>query len=108
MSKFIDMAAFAFQAFEMLSKNAHLNVLISLTRLVGIAGLALFVPHPTMRAWSVVYLAGSVLAALIAVVVGDDQPWPPKARSGPHSRRKFRRFCFLDWPVGADGLQRHR
>ena len=65
--KFLDMAAFAFQAFEMLSKNAHLNVLISLTRLVGIAGLALFIPHPTMRAWSVVYLAGSVLATLIAV-----------------------------------------
>ena len=65
--KFIDLAAFAFQSFEMLSKNAHLNVLISLTRLVGIAGLALVVSHPTVGAWSVVYLGGSVLATLIAV-----------------------------------------
>ena len=66
--KLIDVAAFAFQAFEMLSKNAHLNVLISLTRLTGIAGLALLVRHPAMQAWSFVYLAGSVLAAVIAVV----------------------------------------
>ncbi len=65
--KLIDLAAFAFQSFEMLSRNAHLNVLISLTRLVGIAGLALIVSHPTMRAWSVVYLGGSVLAAVVAV-----------------------------------------
>src|ERR1700686_336308 len=51
----------------MLSHNAQLNVLISLTRLIGIAGLALSAPHSTVVAWSGVYLAGSVVAAVIAV-----------------------------------------
>jgi len=66
--KFVELAAFAFQAFEMLSENAHLNVLISLTRLVGIVALALLIPHPNLRAWSIVYLGGSVFAGLIAVL----------------------------------------
>ena len=65
--KFLDMGAWAFQSIEKLSGNARLNVLASLTRLVGIAGLALAVPHPSVMFWSAVYLAGSVLAALIAV-----------------------------------------
>jgi O-antigen/teichoic acid export membrane protein len=63
----LDLAAWAFQSREMLSHNAQLNVLISLTRLVGIAGLALAASRSTVVAWSSVYLAGSVLAALIAV-----------------------------------------
>ena len=66
--RILDLAAWAFLGFERLSVNAKLNVLISLTRLIGIAGLALAFPHPTVRAWSVVYLAGSVAAALIAVI----------------------------------------
>ena len=57
----------AFQSFERLSGNAKLNVLLSLTRLLGIAGLALAVSHPRVMAWSVVYLAGSILAGLIAL-----------------------------------------
>jgi O-antigen/teichoic acid export membrane protein len=65
--KLLDMAVWAFQAFEMFSKNAQLNVLISLTRLTGIVALALMIAHPTILAWSAVYLAGSLLAALIAV-----------------------------------------
>ena len=63
----LDLAAWAFQSCEMLAQNALLNVLISLTRLLGIAGLALSAPHSTVVAWSGVYLAGSVVAAVIAV-----------------------------------------
>jgi O-antigen/teichoic acid export membrane protein len=63
----LDLAIWAFQSREMLSHNAHLNVLISLTRLIGIAGLALAAKHSTVVAWSGVYLAGSVVATLIAV-----------------------------------------
>jgi O-antigen/teichoic acid export membrane protein len=63
----LDLAAWAFQSREMLSHNAQLNVLISLTRLIGIAGVALAAPHSTVVAWSSVYLAGSVIAALISV-----------------------------------------
>lgn len=65
--KMVDMAAWAFQAFEILSKTAQVNVLISLTHLIGIVGLVLTIAHPTILAWSAVYLAGSILAALIAV-----------------------------------------
>jgi O-antigen/teichoic acid export membrane protein len=65
--KLLEMGAWAFQSVERLSGNAKLNVLISLTRLLGIAGLALAVSHPGVLAWSAVYLAGSILAALIAV-----------------------------------------
>ena len=63
----LELAASAFQAHEMLSHNAHLNVLISLTRLIGIAGLAIKASHSSVLAWSMVYLAGSIVAALIAV-----------------------------------------
>jgi O-antigen/teichoic acid export membrane protein len=65
--KFLDFAAWAFQGFERLSSNAQLNVLVSLTRLIGIVGLALAVPHPSIMAWATIYLAGSALAAVIAV-----------------------------------------
>ncbi len=62
----LDLAAWAFQAREQLSKNAQLNVLISLSRLIGIAGLALVLSHATVVAWSAVYFAGSVVAAGLA------------------------------------------
>ena len=65
--KLLDMAAWAFQSVERLSGNAKLNVLASLTRLCGIAGLALAVSHPGVMAWSAVYLAGSIVAAMVAV-----------------------------------------
>jgi O-antigen/teichoic acid export membrane protein len=63
----LDLAACAFQSREMLSHNAQLNVLISSTRLIGIAGLALVATHSTVTAWSGIYLAGSLVASLISV-----------------------------------------
>jgi O-antigen/teichoic acid export membrane protein len=65
--KLLDMGTWAFQSVERLSGNARLNVMASLIRLFGIAGLALAVSHPSVMAWSEVYLAGSILVALIAV-----------------------------------------
>ncbi|MGO8732878.1 MAG: oligosaccharide flippase family protein [Terriglobia bacterium] len=65
--RMVDMAGWAFQAFETLSKTARLNVFLSLTRLFGIGGLALAAGHPTVVAWAAAYLAGSMLTALIAV-----------------------------------------
>jgi O-antigen/teichoic acid export membrane protein len=65
--RFLDLSAWAFQACESLSRNAQLNVLISLTRLVGIVALALTMSHPTVVAWSGVYFAGSVIASIMAV-----------------------------------------
>ena len=66
--KLLDMAAWAFQSFEMLAQNAQLNVLITFTRLVGIAALAVTVSHPTIKMWSTVYLAGSAVSGLIGVI----------------------------------------
>jgi O-antigen/teichoic acid export membrane protein len=63
----LDLAAWAFQSREMLSHNAQLNVLISSTRLIGIAGLALTASHSTVIGWSCVYLSGSVIAAMVAI-----------------------------------------
>ena len=85
--KLLDMAAWAFQAFEILSRYAQLNVLISLTRLIGIAALIVLVPHPTVVAWSAVYLAGSVLAAFIGVLwVTFSRLVGPGSRSASHPR----------------------
>jgi O-antigen/teichoic acid export membrane protein len=39
----------------------------SLTRLIGIGGLALAVSHSGVMAWSAVYLAGSIATGLVAV-----------------------------------------
>ena len=66
--KLLDMGAWAFQSVERLSGNAKLNVIASLTRLIGIAGLAHTISHPNVLAWSAVYLAGSIIAALIALI----------------------------------------
>jgi O-antigen/teichoic acid export membrane protein len=65
--KLLDMGAWAFQSVERLSGNARLNVLAGLTRLFGIAGLSLAVSHAGVMEWSAVYLAGSIVAALVAV-----------------------------------------
>jgi O-antigen/teichoic acid export membrane protein len=65
--KLLEMGAWAFQSVERLSGNARLNILVSLTRFIGITGLALAVSHPGVMAWSGVYLAGSMVAALTAV-----------------------------------------
>ncbi len=92
--KFVEMAAYAFQAFEMLSKNAHLNVLISLTRLIGIAALAVALPHPTIHAWSAVYLAGSVFAAVYSVVWVTVRLGRPKLALGRVRGESFEGFTF--------------
>ena len=65
--RLLDMAASAFLAFEHLSMNARLNVLISAAGLVGVIGLALFVRKPTVLQWSAVYLAAAAVSAVVAL-----------------------------------------
>jgi O-antigen/teichoic acid export membrane protein len=66
--KLLDMAVWAFQAFEKLGNTAALNVTISLTRLIGIVALACRAARPEVFQWSVVYLAGSIFSAVAAVL----------------------------------------
>jgi len=81
-AKLTDMAAWAFQSVEQLNRNAQLNVLISLSRLVGIATLATFAAHPTVTEWSVFYLAGSVIAGIAGVVWATAQLGTPRLALG--------------------------
>jgi O-antigen/teichoic acid export membrane protein len=76
--RLLDMAASAFLAFEHLSMNARLNVLISAARLVGVMGLALFVRKPTVLQWSAVYLAAAILSAMVALMWVNLKLGPPK------------------------------
>jgi O-antigen/teichoic acid export membrane protein len=63
----LGLAAQAFQAFEMLNKTTHLNVLLSVSRLGGAAMLAVAVPQPTGDNWSLLYLLSSATASVIGI-----------------------------------------
>jgi O-antigen/teichoic acid export membrane protein len=78
----------------MLSHNAHLNVLVSSTRLIGIVALAIVLPHPTIRDWSAVYLAGSAVAAAIAVVWVNIRLGRPKLALGRIRGESFEGLMF--------------
>lgn len=61
--RLLDMASWAFQAFEQLVMNAWLNILISTARLVGVIVLAVFVKQSTVLAWASVYLLAAIVSA---------------------------------------------
>lgn len=67
-SKLLDCAGWAFQSIERLDVTAFLNILISLSRLIGIGVLALVVHHPTAEHWSFVYLLTTVFSAAVGLV----------------------------------------
>jgi O-antigen/teichoic acid export membrane protein len=55
-----DLCGFAFGALERFGTTAHINVWISLSRVVGLSALVAIVPHPTVEAWAAAYLATAV------------------------------------------------
>jgi len=65
--RLMDMAAAAFQAVEVLKKTAQINVLISLSRFLGIAATAAVVRHPTAELWSFVYAGATAVATVISL-----------------------------------------
>ena len=67
-AKILDLAILAFLAVENMSKSAQLQVLISASRLLGIAVLRLIISHPTAKAWAFVYLVATAATALFALV----------------------------------------
>ncbi|HYY70466.1 MAG TPA: oligosaccharide flippase family protein [Terriglobales bacterium] len=63
--RFVDVACLAFQSVEMLGWTARLNVFASMMRLVGI-GVLVLMHRPTLAAWSITYLATSMLCVIVA------------------------------------------
>ncbi len=66
--RLLDMAAAAFQAFELFAMNARLNVLISTARLCGLIGLTAIIRRPTVLEWSGVYLVAAAVSAAVALL----------------------------------------
>lgn len=62
-----DLCGFAFGAIERFGPTAHINVWISLSRVLGLAALVLFIPHPSVEQWAAVYLLTAIVTALISV-----------------------------------------
>jgi O-antigen/teichoic acid export membrane protein len=64
--KVIEMCAYAFGAFEMMGRCAHVNASVSISRLLGIAILTRIEVHPTATHWGAAYLLATAVATLYA------------------------------------------
>jgi O-antigen/teichoic acid export membrane protein len=62
-----DLCGFAFGAVERFGATANINVWISLSRVIGLAGLVAIVSHPTVRQWAFAYLATAVITTIASV-----------------------------------------
>jgi O-antigen/teichoic acid export membrane protein len=65
--RLIDTAAQSYQAVMWLSKTAQLNLLPSILRLLAALALQRFFVHPNAETWMLLYVASTVIAAVIAV-----------------------------------------
>ncbi len=66
--RLVDLATQAFVAVELLRKTAEVNVILSLSRLLGAAVLPFAVARPTVSSWTMLYLATGVIAAAYSFV----------------------------------------
>jgi O-antigen/teichoic acid export membrane protein len=66
-AKVLDVASQAFQACDLMSKTAQLNVFASLSRVFGALIFIFFFRHSGAMAWSWIYFAASVLTTLLAM-----------------------------------------
>jgi O-antigen/teichoic acid export membrane protein len=66
-AKVLDVASQAFQAFDMMSKTAQLNVYASLSRVIGAIALVAVYHRADAMMWSWIYLGASVLTTIIAM-----------------------------------------
>lgn len=64
----LDNACLAFQAFDMLGRNATLNVTASVVRLLAAVALVLMFRHSDALLWGVFYLISSIVVCAIAIV----------------------------------------
>jgi len=68
-ARVLDIACQAFQAVQLLSKTAQLNVLLSVHRLMAALLLANFFHNPDVTLWAVLYLTSTIIPACIGVVL---------------------------------------
>jgi O-antigen/teichoic acid export membrane protein len=66
-AKILDVGTQAFQAFDMLGKTAKLNVLASLTRVIGAVIFVVFFRRSGAMVWAWIYLLASVLTTLLTM-----------------------------------------
>jgi O-antigen/teichoic acid export membrane protein len=66
--RLVELASFAATALGRMGETARLNVYISLTRLIAIILLLLVDAKPTVRQWTVAYIAASVVCSLYALI----------------------------------------
>jgi O-antigen/teichoic acid export membrane protein len=59
----------AFQAVDRLDMSAQINISVMFTKVVAAFSLMYFFPQPTLLAWTWLYLASSIVAALLALVL---------------------------------------
>jgi O-antigen/teichoic acid export membrane protein len=79
--RILEISGQGFQAFERLGSMAGLNILLSSCRLTAAIGFVVFSPEMSPEVWGQWYLAGTLMAALIAVgwtiaKVGRPRPAP--------------------------------
>lgn len=67
-ARIVDVSAQAFQAVEKLSRTATLTSIINAARFAGAVIVVTCVQKPTAVTWSFVYLASTIVAAIIGVV----------------------------------------
>jgi O-antigen/teichoic acid export membrane protein len=66
-AKILDVGTQAFQAFDMLGKTAKLNVLASLTRVIGAVIFVIFFRRSGAMMWAWIYLLASVLTTVLTM-----------------------------------------
>lgn len=66
--RLVDLATQAFVAVELLRKTAEVNVILSLSRMLGAMVLLFSVAHPTASSWTLLYLGTGVIAATYSFV----------------------------------------
>ncbi|HUA15099.1 MAG TPA: flippase [Verrucomicrobiae bacterium] len=66
-AKVLDVGSQAFQACDLMKKTAQLNVVASMSRVVGAIFLVVLVRHSNAMTWSWIYLSASVITTLITM-----------------------------------------
>ena len=80
--RLVDLSAQAFQSVQRLSETSRLMLLPNLLRLLLLGLFLAFERHPSLVAWGMLYLAGTLIAAALSLVRVRGRIAPPEFRAG--------------------------